>query len=105
LQNAGNFASHRRLRGFAALDAEFAGAIASRYERRHHMIEMLLRRLNLASTAPQVLEARVQLVMALTGFEFYDVLAGERGAREVAPLVLKIVMSALNIEEQRSPSG
>ena len=85
-------ALNRRLRGFAALDEEFAAAIATRTKRRRYAIENLLRRLDGSAD-----EARVQTVLALTGFEFYDALAKERGAAEVAPLLFDLVMSALGL--------
>lgn len=86
----GERALNRRLRGFAALDEEFALAIAARYQRRHRAIETLMRRLNDSAA-----EERVQTVLALTGFEFYDALAGSRGAPEVASLVFQLVLAAL----------
>ena len=86
----GERALNRRLRGFAALDEEFAAAIAARYKRRRTAIENLLRRLDGSAD-----EARVQTVLALTGFEFYDALAGERGAQEVAPQIFGLVLAAL----------
>ncbi len=89
-------ALNRRLRGFAALDKEFAAAIAARYERRHHAIEMLLRRLSGhgITPPPAAREALVETLLALTGFEFYDVLAGERTPQEVAPIVFRLVLAA-----------
>lgn len=100
----GNRALHRRLRGFAQLDAEFAAAIASRYERHQHAIESLLRRLhaNDVTPVPETLEEQTQTVMALTGFEFYDVLAGKsRGPQEAAPLLFRLVLAALGLTAER----
>lgn len=94
----GERAMHRRLRAFAQLDEEFASAIASRLERHQHAVETLLRRLG--SDASPEMEERVQTVMALTSFEFYDVLAGPRDAQEMAPLVLQLVLSALSLDEE-----
>ncbi|BCM91009.1 hypothetical protein IAD21_02873 [Abditibacteriota bacterium] len=92
---------NRRLRGFAALDEEFAATIASRYERRHFAIENLLRRLraNETATPPTTPQELVQTLLALTSFEFYDVFAEERTPAEVAPLIFQLVLSALNLQK------
>ena len=98
-------ALNRRLRGFAALDQEFAAAIASRYERRHHAIETLLRRLSKElrghgiKPSPTQRAELVQTLLALTGFEFYDVLAGERSPQQVAPIIFQLVLSALGLKQ------
>lgn len=91
---------NRRLRGFAILDKEFAAAIASRYERRHHAIETLLRRLSEhgIKSSPAERKELVQTMLALTGFEFYDVLAGERKPQEVASIVFQLVLAALGLK-------
>lgn len=92
-------ALNRRLRGFAALDQEFEAAISSRNERRHHAFEMLLRRLSGHGIAPLLAESEelIQTLLALTGFGFYDVLAGERSAQEVAPIVFQLVLAVLGL--------
>lgn len=91
-----NRALHRRLRGFAQLDEEFAAAIAARYERHQHAIEVLLRRPNTEN-----FDEAVQTVMALTSFEFYDVLAGSRSSKEVAPIIIRLAESALSRTKPR----
>ena len=92
-------ALNRRLRGFAILDKEFAAAISSRYERRHHAIETLLRRLSEheIELSPAERKELVQTLLSLTSFEFYDVLAGERNPQEVAPIVFQLVLAALGL--------
>jgi AcrR family transcriptional regulator len=91
---------NRRLRGFAALDKEFAAAIASRYERRHRAIETLVHRLSEREikSSPTERKELVQTLLALTGFEFYDVIAGERNPQEVAPIVFQLVLAALSLK-------
>lgn len=91
---------NRRLRGFAALDEVFAAAITSRYERRHQAFEKLLRRLDEQGRVPSLAEPeeRIPTLLALTGFEFYDVLAGERSPQEVAPIVFQLVLAALDMK-------
>ncbi len=90
---------NRRLRGFAALDGEFAAAIASRYERRHFAIENLLRRMQATQLPPTAYQELVQTLLALTSFEFYDVLAGDRPPSEVAALIYQLVLNALTSKE------
>lgn len=89
---------NRRLRAYATLDKVFAEAIAARYERRRHAINLLLKRLNGQSSLASQPES-VQAVMALTSFEFYDVLAGERSPQEVSPLVFQLVTAALAVNQ------
>ena len=88
---------NRRLRGFAALDEVFAAAIASRYERRHHALEILLGRMvgQGLAPAPAMREEKIQTLLALTGFEFYDALAGERPPNEVAPIIFRLVLAEM----------
>lgn len=97
---AGERALNRRLRAFAALDEEFASAIAARYERRRHAWETLLNRLSEGghelAFAPR--EELVQTLLGLTSFEFYDVLAGEREASAVAETVFGLVMGELGLK-------
>lgn len=95
----GDRAIHRRLRAFAQLDAEFAEAMASRYGHHRHAIESLLRRLDADNSTPasQMLEEQVTTVLALTGFEFYDALAGARTPQEVAPQIYRLLLAALKL--------
>jgi AcrR family transcriptional regulator len=85
---------HRRMRGFAALDQEFADAISSRNERRHHAFEFLVGRLK-GHEGELDREELIQTLLALTSFEFYQVLAGERGPQQVAPILYRFVLAAL----------
>lgn len=91
---------NRRLRGYATLDKVFAEAIEARNERRRPAIDRLLKRLSkegLVSSSVR-LEDAVQTVMALTSFEFYDVLADERSPQEVSPFVVQLVLAALKVK-------
>lgn len=92
-------ALNRRLRGFAALDREFDAAISSRNDRRYRAFELLLGRLSGQGIMPVAAETEelIQTLLALTGFWFYDVLAGERRAQEVAPIVFQLVLGALGL--------
>ncbi len=90
---------NRRLRGFALLDKDFAEVIASRYARRHRAIEVLLRRLqshgccNISVNQADL----IQTLLALTSFEFYDELAGQRRPEQIAPIVFRLVSSELGL--------
>lgn len=90
---------NRRLRAYATLDKMFAEAIAARYERRRHALDLLLKRLSGQISSTSQPEDLVQVVMALTSFEFYDVLAGERSPQEVSPLVFQLVTAALAVKQ------
>jgi AcrR family transcriptional regulator len=98
---AGERAINRRLGGFVALDNEFAEAIAARAGRRRHGTEAVLRRLYASGPglSPKQLEQKVRITLALTGFNFYEVLAGENnGPREVAPIMFDLVLAALKLD-------
>lgn len=106
-------ALHRRLGAFVQLDQEFAAAIAARNQRRYKPIEMLLARLQTLNEAIPIesQEEQIQTLMALTGFEFYNGLAGKsRGPEEVVPILLRLVLttlgldSALNVHKSKSPA-
>ncbi|BDI31789.1 TetR family transcriptional regulator [Capsulimonas corticalis] len=95
---------NRSLRGFAALDKEFADAIAARDERRRQAIHALLARLpeqGAPALAPREHTART--LLALTSFEFYDTLAGDHPAAEIAPIVYALVLAALNLAVSSAP--
>ena len=93
-------AMNRRLRAFAALDKEFAEAIEARYERRHRSWNVLMARLGNYTDEP-VSEETMSTLLALSGFEFYDVLAGEsRAPEEVASTIYRLVMAELKVRVQ-----
>jgi hypothetical protein len=82
------------------LDVEFAAAIAARYERRTFAIKRLLERLGSRLSQPIAgrPEDKLQALLALTGFEFYDVLAGEgQSPQEVAEVVFRLVVAEIGI--------
>jgi AcrR family transcriptional regulator len=101
---AGDRAVNRRLIGFVALDNEFAEAIASRAGRRRSGTEAVLRRMYASGSPPppDVFEQQVRVMLALTGFNFYEVLAGENnGPREVAPIMFELVLAALKLDTSK----
>ena len=91
---------NRRLRAFSILDKEFATAVESRFERRRYALENLLSRLSEHGIQSSLTEHEelLQTLLALTGFEFYDVLAGERSPQEVAPIVFQLVLVTLGLK-------
>jgi AcrR family transcriptional regulator len=101
---AGDRAVNRRLVGFVALDNEFADAIASRAGRRRSVTEAVLRRMYASGSPPppDVFEQQVRVMLALTGFNFYEMLAGETSSpREVAPIIFELVLAALKLDTSK----
>jgi AcrR family transcriptional regulator len=86
----------RRLRALAALDPGVASVIAARDQRRHQAISALLERLG-GLPAGEAERARLaRLLYALTSFETFDTLAGERASIvDVAPQIEALAASAL----------
>jgi len=88
----------RRLRSLAALDPELAGALRARDERRRHGLRVIVHRLAEARGGPAQPDQEdvVSLLFALTGFEYFDALAGpDRSPEEVAPLVVRAALALL----------
>jgi AcrR family transcriptional regulator len=92
----------RRLRALAALDPDFARALATRDERRRECLRVLLRRLPPGRGRPSAagLADAVDVVHTLTSFETFDALAGAaHGPQDVTPLVQRLVRCALGLSE------
>lgn len=90
----------RHLRSLAALDAELAGALGARDERRRHGLRVILRRIADAHGRPteEAMEDTVNLLFTLTGFESFDTLAGpDRAPEEVAPLIARAAETLLGL--------
>ena len=88
----------RRLRGFAALDPEFALVVRARDERRRAGLRVLVERLakEYGHPAPAQCEQVVDVLYTLIGFEYFDILAGDqRPLTEVIPLVQRLAELAL----------
>jgi AcrR family transcriptional regulator len=90
---------NRRLRGLAALDHDFDQVVRSRNEGRRKALSVLLQRLEdavhgLAAPAGVL----VIILFTLTGFDFFDGLAGpDRRTDEVAPTVYRLSLAALGL--------
>lgn len=89
----------RRLRGLAALDPDFGHVIRARDERRRTGLGVLARRILTQEGQPegQALDEVVNILYALTSFEFFETLAGPaRTLDAVAPLVSQTASAALS---------
>jgi AcrR family transcriptional regulator len=92
----------RRLHGLAALDPDIEQVIRARGERRRHGLELLLHRLSKEHGRPRckTFHKTVEILFALTSFEFADTLAGPgQSLTEVAPVVRRLVLAALGLEK------
>jgi len=90
----------RRLRAMTALDDELAKADTARQERRKQGATVIMKRLNekYSLTSSKTLKQRVEILFTMTGFEFFDTLAGEsHSPEEIVPQVQNSVMKILGI--------
>ena len=87
----------RRLRALAALDPNVGAVIASRDQRRHHALDVIVARLSDGCDAvPQERERLVRTLYVLTSFETFDTLAGrDRPLIQVTGEVVRLVIAAL----------
>jgi AcrR family transcriptional regulator len=85
----------RRIRGLAALDADFEQAVRAREERRREGLRTILSRLGPpAATRDEVID----VLHTLTSFETFDNLAGaDRTPEEVVPLVCRLAGAVLKL--------
>lgn len=87
---AGNRLLLRRIHGIAAVDPEFGVAVEARNRRRQMAATRIVERLGAGPSrwsGPQKARA-VAVLVALTSFEFFDVLAGNCGDSESAGTLL-----------------
>lgn len=92
----------RRLRGLAALDADFEQVIRARDERRRMGLRVIVQRLaeKHGRPAPDTLEEMVNVLYTLISFETFDMLAGPtRPIEEVTPVVRRLARAALSLDE------
>jgi AcrR family transcriptional regulator len=90
----------RRLHGLATLDPDIERVIGERQGRRREGLRHIAGRLREQHGRPGAAEfdEAVDVLMALTSFETFDVLAGpERSPEEVAPLVNRLARAALGL--------
>ncbi len=92
----------RRLLALAALDPEVGRVLGARLQRRREGLRVMLGRLAAqhGQPRPEALDETLDVLMALTSFETYDCLAGERRTpEEVTPLVRRLVFGVLGLSE------
>jgi AcrR family transcriptional regulator len=87
----------RRIHGIAAIDPEFGAAVEARNRRRQGAVARILQRLDAEGSkrTPAEQSQQAAAVYALTSFEFFDVLADAIGVREAAPVLRRLVISAI----------
>jgi AcrR family transcriptional regulator len=92
----------RRLRGLAALDADFEQVIRARDERRRAGLRVIVGRLveQQGQPALEALDEVVDVLYTLTSFETFDMLAGPtRTIEEVTPLIRRLAHAALSLDK------
>jgi AcrR family transcriptional regulator len=90
----------RRLRGLAALDADFEQVIRARDEGRRRGLRVLAGRIaeKYGHRAPEALDETVNALYTLTSFEFFDTLAGStHSMEEVVPVVERLAHAAVGM--------
>src|SRR5215475_14433744 len=93
----GSDAAVGRLNRVAAMDEEFAAALAARHERRRRAVSALVQRLAEAGhIAPDNLAMATDVLFALTSPEFYRTLSsGRRGKAATCALVQRLCNAAI----------
>lgn len=93
----------RRLRGLAALDADFEQVIRARDEGRRRGLRVLAGRIaeKHGHPAPEALDETINVLYTLTSFEFFDTLAGStQSIEEVVQVVRRLAHAAIGVEEE-----
>jgi AcrR family transcriptional regulator len=88
----------RKLRALAALDPDFEQVIRTRDEWRRNAIRVIVQRLTEqhGQPAPEAVDEVIDVLFTLTGFEFFDTLAGPtRSIRDVVPIVQQLARAAI----------
>lgn len=90
---------NRRLRGLAALDRDFDTVVRSRNENRRKALTVLVQRVeDTGHVLPVPAHEAINILFTLTGFEFFDGLAGpDHRADEMAPMVYRLALAALGL--------
>jgi AcrR family transcriptional regulator len=98
----------RRIRGLAALDADFEQAVRAREERRREALRTIIGRIaeRYHQPPPDARDEVINVLHTLTSFDTFDNLAGAtRSPEEVVPLVCRLARTVLEPDEGASPSG
>jgi AcrR family transcriptional regulator len=92
----------RRIRGLAAIDADFEQGVRARDERRREGLRIIVGRLaeTYRKRSPGAQDEVIDLLHTLTSFETFDNLAGAtRRPDEVVSLVCRLAHAALEMDE------
>lgn len=94
----------RRIQAMAVLDVELERGLRARHERRRYGVRTVVERVRRAGGAGGVTgddadEAVIDVVYALTSFEMFGLLAGERRMVDVVPVVQELVWRTLAREK------
>jgi AcrR family transcriptional regulator len=92
----------RRLRGLAALDADFEQVIRARDERRRKGLQVIVRMLanQHGRPLPEGYDEAANVLYTLLSFEFFDILAGPaRDIPDAVPMVYQLALAALGLNE------
>jgi AcrR family transcriptional regulator len=88
----------RRIRGLAAIDADFEQAVRERDECRREALHTILGRLGRGK------KELIDVLHTLTSFETFDNLAGnKRSPEDVVPLVRRLIRAVLQREDAETP--
>jgi len=97
----------RRIRGLAAIDADFEQAVRARDERRREALRTVLGRFaeKYGQPPPGARDEVTDVLHTLTSFETFDNLAGTtRSPEEVVPLVCRLTRAVLRPDDGASAS-
>jgi AcrR family transcriptional regulator len=90
--------SLRRLRGLGAVDPEIERGIRARDQRRRDALTAVLGRISKDRSLPRPLDEAVDVLHAVTSFEFFDGLASAgRSAKEAQRIILELVRADLKL--------
>lgn len=100
---SGDLATHRALRGLAALDADLGAALQARDARRHTVLSVLVDRVveqtdpTPAPLDPDRRGASIDLLHVLTSFATYDQLGASRSVGDVCALLQRTTHDVLQL--------
>ena len=93
----------RRIRALGTLDKDIGEALRARDESRSHLVQVVLSRVAVEHDRPepQMFGESVKIIQTLTGFEFFDALAGpDHSPLDVVPIVQKLAQGALGMTQR-----
>jgi hypothetical protein len=96
----------RRLRALGALDAEVGDEISARDDRRRAVLRVVLERQAAQTGTPRPgrLPGLLDMLVMLTSFEAFDMLAGERPITEAIPAITRLAALAITADQAADQS-